>query len=75
MGVSQCDMPRIPSPTRGQVSAEWRRCPGSVGRRTRGRAPLRRSSAGWIPARLGRFSAGVGRMHPVTVRKASLMAG
>ena len=38
-------------------------------------APLRRSSAGWMPARVGRLSAGVGRRHPVTIRKASLMAG
>jgi len=36
-------------------------------------APLRRSSAGCMPARLGRLSAGVGRRHPVTVLKASLM--
>ena len=36
---------------------------------------LRRSLAGWMPARIGRLSAGVGRMHPVTIRKASLMAG
>ena len=38
-------------------------------------APLRRSSAGWMPARMGRLSAGVGRRHPVTIRKASLMVG
>ena len=37
-------------------------------------APLRRSSAGWMLARIGRLSAGVGSRHPVTVRKASLMA-
>jgi len=36
-------------------------------------APLRRSSAGWMPARIGRLSACVGRRHPVTNRKASLM--
>jgi len=28
-----------------------------------------------MPARMGRLSAGVGRRHPVTIRKASLMAG
>jgi len=28
-----------------------------------------------MPARIGRLSAGVGRRHPVTTRKASLMAG
>ena len=38
-------------------------------------ALLRRSSAGWMPARTGRLSAGVGCRHPVTIRKASLMAG
>ena len=38
-------------------------------------APLQQSSAGWMPARVGRLSAGVGHRHPVTIRKASLMAG
>jgi len=38
-------------------------------------APLRRSSAGWMHARTGSLSAGVGRMQPVTIPKASLMAG
>ena len=38
-------------------------------------APLLQSSAGWMPARIGRLSAGVGRRHTVTIRKASLMAG
>jgi len=28
-----------------------------------------------MPARIGRLSAGIGRGHPVTIRKASLMAG
>jgi len=37
-------------------------------------APLRRSSAGCMPARMGRWSAGVRRRHPVTVRKALFMA-
>jgi len=50
-----------------QMSRLLARCPrDSV-------APLRRSSAGWVPARIGRLSAGVGRRHPVTIRKASLM--
>jgi len=35
----------------------------------------RRSSAGWMPARIGRLSVDVERRHPVTIRKASLMAG
>jgi len=38
-------------------------------------ATLRRSSAGWMHARIGRLSTGVGRRHLVTIRKASLMAG
>ena len=55
----------------GQVSAEWSRCPDSMARRARDSvAPLRRSSAGWMPARIGRLSSGVGRRHPVTIRKA-----
>ena len=60
----------------GQVSAEWSRCSGSMARRRRDSvAPLRRSSAGWMPARIGRLSAGVACRHPVTIRKASLMVG
>ena len=35
-------------------------------------APNRRSSAGWIPARAGKSSDGVGRKHPMAMRKASL---
>ena len=31
----------------------------------------RRSSAGWMPESTGRWSVGVGRRHPVTMRKAS----
>jgi len=38
-------------------------------------ALLQRSSAGWMPERIGRLFAGVGRRHPVTDRKASLMTG
>jgi len=60
----------------GQVSVEWSRCPGSMPRRARDSvAPLRRSSAGWMSARIGRLSAGLGHRHPVTIGKASLMAG
>jgi len=59
----------------GQVSAEWSRCPGSMARRARDSVvPMRRSSAGWMLARIGRLSAGVGRRHPVTIGKESLMA-
>jgi len=56
-----------------QVSAEWSRSRSSMVRRARDSlAPLRRSSAVWMPARMGRLSAGGGRRHPITIRKASL---
>jgi len=59
----------------GRVSAEWSRCPGSMARHASDSvAPLRRSSEGWMPARIGCLSAGVGRRRPVAIRKASLMA-
>ena len=58
----------------GRVSTVWSKCPGSTARRARESvAPLRRSSVGWMPARIGRLPAGVRRRHPVTIRKASLM--
>jgi len=58
----------------GRVSAEWSRCPGSIARRAGGSvAPSRRSSAGWMPARVGRLSTDVGRRHAATIGKASLM--
>ena len=39
--------------TDGRENAEWSRCPGSMARRPRDSvAPLRRSSAGWMPAGL-----------------------
>jgi len=51
-------------------------CPDCIARCARNSlAPLGRSSTGLMPARTGRLSAGVGRRHPVTVGKASLMAG
>jgi len=36
---------------------------------------VRPSSEGRMPARMGTLSAGVGRRHPVAIRKALLMAG
>jgi len=50
------------------VSAEWSRCPDSMARGAMDNvvAPLRQRSAGWMPARIGRLSVGVGRRHPVT---------
>ena len=74
-GTNGClDLRRRATALGGRVSAEWSRCPGSMAQRPRvSVAPLRRSSAGWMPARIGKLSAGVGRRHPVTIRKASLM--
>ena len=75
-GTNRClDLRRRAFALYGQVSAEWR-CPGTVAWHARDSvAPLQRISAGWMPARIGRLSAGVGCRHPVTIRKASLMAG
>jgi len=59
----------------GRVNVEWSSCPGSMAQRPRDIvAPMRRSTAGCLPMRIGRLSTGVGRRHPVTIRKASLMA-
>ena len=71
-GTNGClDLRRRAAAPDGRVSAEWSRCPDSVARLARDSvAPLGRSSAGWMPARIGRLSAGVGRRHPVTIRKA-----
>ena len=45
-------------PLNGQMSAEWSRCPGSMARHARYNvAPIRRSSAGCMPARIGRLLA------------------
>jgi len=76
-GTNRClDFRRRAFALDGRVSAERTRCPGSMARRERDSvAPLRRSPAGWMPARVGKLSARVGRRHPVTICKASLMAG
>ena len=76
-GTNGClNLRRRESALDGRESAEWSRYPGSMARRARdGGAPFRRSSAGWMPAKIGRLSAGVGCRHPVTIRKASLMVG
>jgi len=68
-GTNVClDLRRRAFPLGGQVRAEWSRYPGSMpGRARDGAAPLRRSSAGWMSARIGRLSAGVRCRHPVTV--------
>ena len=61
-GTRRClDLRRRAIALDGRVSAEWSRCPGSMARCHRGSlAPLRWRSAGWMPARIGRLSAGVG---------------
>ena len=76
-GTNVClDLWRYTAAPDGRVSAERSRCPGSMAWHPMdSMAPLRRSSAGWMPARIGRLSAGVGRRHPVTRRKVLLMVG
>jgi len=75
VGTNGClDLSRRAFTLDGRASAEWSRCPGFMARRARDSvAPLRRSSAGWMPARIGRLSAGVGRRHPVTIHNALLL--
>jgi len=71
-----CDLRRRAFALNGRVSAEWSRCPGSMARHARDSlASLQRRSADWMPTSIGRLSADVGRRHPDTIRKASLMAG
>ena len=62
-GTNGClDLRRRTTALDGRVSAEWSRCPGSMARRAGDSvAALRRSSTGWMLARIGRLSAGVGR--------------
>ena len=76
-GTNGCYDLRCRAFTPGErVRAEWRRRPGPMARRAEGNVtPLWRSSAGWLPARMGRLFSGVGRRHLVTIRKASLMTG
>ena len=58
------------------MSAEWSRCPDTIVLHARDSVALvRRSSAGWMQARMGGLSVGAGWRRPVTIRKASLMAG
>ena len=71
-----CDLRRRAFALNGRVSAEWSRCPGPMARHARDSlASLQRRSADWMPTSIGRLSADVGRRHPDTIRKASLMAG
>jgi len=74
-GTNGClDLRRHAFALDGRFSTERSRCPGSMARPVRDSvAPLRRILAGWVPARIGWLSVGVGRRHPVTIRKASLM--
>jgi len=51
----------------GQVSVEWSRCLGSMAPGARDSVvPMWRSSAGWMPARMGIFCVGLGRRSPVS---------
>ena len=55
-------------------TAIYWRVVSEMARRARDKlAPLRRSSAGRMPARMGRLSAGVARRHPVTIHNSLLM--
>jgi len=48
------------------MRAGWSKFPGPMARRAgESVALLRRNLAGWMPAKIGRLSAGVGRRHPV----------
>ena len=63
-------------PLREQAGAEWSRCPGSTPRYVKDSvSPSRQSSAGWMPVRTERLSAGEGCRHLVTVCKAYLITG
>ena len=55
----------------GSVSCPYRMWSGSKELRLAKEsvAPWRRSSAGWMSEKTGRLSVGVGRRHPVTMRK------
>ena len=58
----------------GWVSIEWSRCPSSKAQCARDSVtPLQWSSAGWMPARIGRLSTDLGSRHPVSIRKVSLI--
>ena len=59
---------------RWDVSRSWSRWLGFWARQAKDSVALfRRSSVGVMPDRTSRLSVGVGRRHPVTRRKASLM--
>ena len=62
VGTNECpDLRRLAFALGGWVSVEGSRCLGSMARRAKDSvAPLRRSSAGWMPARIGRLPVGAG---------------
>ena len=75
-GTNGClDLRRCASALDGQVSIEWSRCSSVAWHARESVAPMQRSSAGWMPARMGRLSAGEERRHPITICKVSLMVG
>ena len=74
-GTKECREPSLSSwAVVGLNINKWSKCFGSIRQRyARERVtPCRRSSAGWIPARIGKQSVDVGRWHPVTILMASL---
>ena len=70
--VSRFKSPLVP--VKERVSLGWGKCRGSKAQQASARiAPSRRSQAGWMPAKTDMLSVNVGRKHPVTMCKASLM--
>jgi len=73
-GTNGClDLRRRAFALDGRVSIEWNRCPGSMAQRVTDR--WLECNERWMLVRIGRLSTGVGRRHPDTIRKVSLMAG
>ena len=75
VGTNGClDLSCRSCPPSGDTSLSYRRCFGTRARRARDNSVFwRRSSVGWMSAKIKRLSVDVGHRHPVTMLKASLM--